>query len=96
LPPSGTADFAIGPITEMRSNDGRSVFVESTVRNTGSRPSRDVKVWVYGLDAGGARVAQAETLPVPQEIPPGRAARFVVRLPNDPAIRTFHVEAVGR
>jgi hypothetical protein len=23
-------------------------------------------------------------------------ARFLVRLPNDPAIRSFHVEAVGR
>jgi hypothetical protein len=53
-------------------------------------------VWVDGLDASGASVARAEALPAPQEIFPGTAARFVVRLPNDPAIRTFHVEAVGR
>lgn len=66
------------------------------MRNIGSRPSRDVTVIVEGLDALGGAVAQTEVLPTPQAIPPGTAASFVARLPNDPAIRTFHVEAVGR
>jgi hypothetical protein len=66
------------------------------VRNIGSRPSRDVTVIVEGLDALGGTVARTEVLPAPQAIPPGTAASFVARLPNDPAIRTFHVEAVGR
>lgn len=66
------------------------------MRNTGTRPSRDVKVWVDVFDEGGTRLARAEALPTPQEIPPGTAATFVVRLPNDPNIRTFHVEALGR
>jgi len=66
------------------------------VHNTGSRASRDLAVWVEGLDAHGAVVARAEALPTPQAVPPGRTATFVVALPNDPAIRSFHVEAVGR
>jgi len=96
VPPSGTAEFAIGPITQTPSPDGRTLFVEGTVRNTGSRASRDLKVWVNGLDAAGRAVARAEALPTPQEVAPGTVASFVVTLPNDAAIRTVHVEAIGR
>ena len=96
LAPSTTADFAIGPINETRSADGTTVFVEGSVRNTGSRQSRDVAVTVEGLDADGARVVAADTLPTPQAIPPGTTASYVLRLPNDPAVRTYHVIAVGR
>ena len=55
-----------------------------------------MKVWVEGLDDGGLRLARTEVLPAPQEIPPGGAATFVARLPGNAAIRTFHVEAIGR
>ena len=41
-------------------------------------------------------IAQVEAEPVPQAIPPGGLARFTVRFRNDPAIRTFHVEAFGQ
>jgi len=96
LPPSGTPHFEIGDIEWKRSEDDRELFVEGTVKNTGTRPSRDIKVWVDGLDATGIRLARAEVLPTPQEIPPGGVGRFLVRIPNNPAIRTFHVEAIGR
>lgn len=96
MAPTRTADFQIGPIKQTPSADGHELFVEGTVQNIGSRPSRDVKVWVEGLGADGKVVARAETLPTPQEIPPNAFATYVVRLPNDPAIRTFHVEAIGR
>jgi len=66
------------------------------VLNTGTRSSRDVKVSVEALDEHGIRLAETEVYPTPQDIPPGGAARFVARLPNDPAIRTVHVEAFGR
>jgi hypothetical protein len=62
----------------------------------GTRESRNVKVWVTALDAGGGRVAEVEMLPDPQAIPPGGMARFTARFPNNPAIRTFHVEAFGQ
>jgi hypothetical protein len=66
------------------------------VRNTGTRTSRDVKVTVEGLDDAGARIAATELYPTPQDIPPGGTTSFVARLPGDPGIHTFHVEAVGR
>lgn len=96
LPPSTTADFSIGPIRDTRSADGMALFVEGTVRNTGSRPSRDVTLWVSGVDATGNRVVRVKTLPTPQLIPPGSSSNWIVRLPNDPSIRSYHVEAIGR
>jgi hypothetical protein len=96
LPPSGAPHFEIGPITPRRSDDGQEWLVESSVRNTGTRTSRDLKVWVEGLDQNGVRLARTEVLPTPQEIPPGGAATFIARLPGGAAISTFHVEAVGR
>ncbi|MCW5889795.1 MAG: hypothetical protein KIT14_04515 [bacterium] len=96
LPPSTTADFSIGRIRDTRSADGMALFVEGTVRNTGSRPSRDVTVSVAGVGAGGNVIVRVKTQPTPQLIPPGSSASWLVRLPNDPGIRTFHVEAIGR
>jgi hypothetical protein len=96
LSPSGAPHFEIGDIDWKKSEDDRELFVEGTIKNTGTRPSRDVKVWVDGVDEGGIRLARAEVFPTPQEIPPGGVGRFLVRIPNNPAIRTFHVEAIGR
>jgi len=96
LPESGTAEFRVGPIKESRSADGATIFIEGTVVNTGSRISHSVHVQVAGLDATGGQVASADALPTPQEIEPGTVGTFLVRLPNDPKIRTYHVEAIGR
>jgi hypothetical protein len=96
LPPSGQPKFEIGMLDWKKSDDGRELFVEGTVRNVGTASSRDLKVWVDGIDAAGTRIARTEVLPAPQTVPPGSAARFVARLPNDGAIRTFKVEAIGR
>lgn len=91
-----SSDFAIGPIRDTRSADGMALFVEGTVRNTGSRPSRDVTLFVSGVDAGGRTVVRVQTLATPELLPPGGNATWRVRLPNDPGIRTYHVEAIGR
>jgi hypothetical protein len=96
LPPSGTVHFEIGAITPHRADDGGDWLVESSVRNTGTRTSRDIKVWVEGRDEQGTRLARTEVLPSPQEIPPGGVATFIARLPANPSISTFHVEAVVR
>jgi hypothetical protein len=95
LEPTTTAEFVIGPIDQKASADARDLFVEGTVRNIGSRASRNVTVTVEGLDATGGVVARAETLPTPQAVAPGTVATYLVRLPNDPAIKTFRVEAIG-
>lgn len=62
----------------------------------GTRPSTTITVWVNALDASGMRLARVEARPTPQVVPPGTVARYVVALPNDPAVRGYHVEAIGR
>ena len=96
LPPSGSVKFEIGAITPHRADDGGEWVVDASVRNTGTRTSRDLKVWVEGRDEQGVRLARTEVLPTLQEIPPGGVATFTARLPANPSISTFHVEAVGR
>jgi hypothetical protein len=51
---------------------------------------------VNALDADGLRRQRVEALPTPQDVPPGTVAHFVVQLADDPLVRTYHVEAVGR
>jgi len=96
IAPSTSAEFEIGPIKQTVGERNATLVIEGTVRNVGTRPSRDVKVWVEGLDASSNVVAREEGLPDPQEIQPGTVGRFLVKLPNDPAIKSFHVEAIGR
>jgi hypothetical protein len=96
LPPSTTVDLVIGPLKDSTSADGTTILVEGTLRNTGSRDTRNAKVWLRGLDAAGNVVAQAEAFPTPQGIPAGGTATFVVQLPNDPAIKRFHAAAMAR
>jgi hypothetical protein len=88
--------FAVGPIREMHSADGHRVFVEGTVENVGTRPSRTLRVWVSALDASGLARERVDALPTPQDVAPGMAARFVVELADDPLVRSYHVEAIGR
>ena len=88
--------FAVGPIHETRNADGHKVFIEGTVENVGTRPSRTLKVWVSALDASGLARQRVDALPTPQDVAPGMAARFVVELADDPLVRTYHVEAIGR
>lgn len=96
LEPTGAPAFVVGPIRETPSADGRSVLIEGTVENVGSRTSSGLVVWVNALDAEGMRRQRVETLPTPQDVAPGTVARFAVQLATDPLVRAYHVEAVGR
>ena len=96
LPPSTTVELKIGPLTDTASADGTRLFVEGTLTNTGSRDTRNSKVWVRGIDAAGNVVAEGQAFPTPQGIPAGGTATFVVQLPNDPAIKRFHAAALAR
>jgi hypothetical protein len=95
-PLPGDMALEVGPIRQTESADRRTVFVDGTVRNVGSRVTRELHVRVVALDADGTPVATADDRPSPQEVLPGTAATYTVRFANDRAIRTFHVEAVGR
>lgn len=94
--PQATIEVDVGPAKWTASADGRETFVEGSVRNRGKTPTRDIRVWVLGLDADGNVVSRADAQPNPQLVLPGASARYLVRLPNDPSIKTYHVEAIGR
>jgi len=95
LPPTGTVDFQID-FDMQHGDDPKELIVTGSVRNTGSRATKDLKVWVEAVDAAGQRVVGREMYPEQQEVAPGSTARFRVVLPNDPAIKTVRVEAFGK
>lgn len=84
------------PPRGTRSADGREVLVEGAVRNRGAKPVREVHVLVRGVDAVGAVVVETRATPTPQLLPPGGEARYVVRLPDHPAVRAYTATAIGR
>ena len=96
IAPSTVVELKIGPLTDTTSADGTRIFVEGTITNTGSRDTRNSKVWVRGVDAAGNVVAEGQAFPTPQGIPAGGTATFVVQLPNDPSIKRFHAAAIAR
>jgi hypothetical protein len=85
--------IVITDITDRESEDRQNIFVEGTLRNQGTGPTRQLQVQVNALDAAGQVVTTARAMPMPQTIQPGGSATFIVRFPNDPVIRSFHVEA---
>ena len=95
LPATGAPAFEID-FDIQHGADPKEIVVAGTVRNTGSRATRELKVWVEAVDDAGARVVTRETRPEEQEVQPGGAARFRVVLPHDPAIKTVRVEAFGK
>jgi hypothetical protein len=95
-PTPTTIEMQVGPPTWTETADGRDTWVEGSVRNRGSRPTREITLWVTGLDAGGNVVSRADGSPMQQLVVPGASTRYRVRVANDRSIKTFHVEAIGR
>lgn len=93
IPAVAAPQVVITGITDNESEDRQSVFVQGTLRNYGTAATKQVQVQVNALDGSGRVITTTTALPVPQIIPPGGSATFLVRFPNDPAIRRFHVEA---
>jgi hypothetical protein len=93
LPSADKPHVIIVGTKQSESEDRQSVFVEGTLRNQGTGPTKQVQVQVEALDEVGHVVTTASALPTPQAILPGGSATFVVRFPNDPAVRSYHVEA---
>ncbi len=71
----------------------RVLLVEGKLKNSGEGTTKQLKVAVNALNASGQLVTTDAALPMPQVIPPGGAASFVVRFPGNLDIRSFHVTA---
>ncbi|MCS6925586.1 MAG: FxLYD domain-containing protein [Candidatus Binatia bacterium] len=93
LPARAVPQVVITGITNSESADRQILFVEGRLRNEGTAATQQLRVQVNALDGSGQVLTSTTALPVPQIIPPGGSATFLVRFPNDPAIRRFHVEA---
>ena len=96
LPAPEKPDVVIVNTRQSESEAGQSVFVEGTLHNQGTGPTKSIEVQVKALDEAGQVVAIATALPTPQAIRPGGSTTFVVRFPNDPTVRSFHVVAEFR
>ena len=94
-PPEPVKVFVFG-LKDTVSEDQQELFVEGKIGNRGDRATKQISVTVEALDEKGQMVARGEATPTPQDLLPGGSATFVVKLPNDPTIRHFHVEAVAR
>ena len=94
-PPKPPGVF-IFDLKDTVSEDKQELFVEGKVGNRGDRATKQISVAVEALDEKGRVVAQGEATPTPQALLPGGSATFVVKLPNYPTIRRFHVEAIAR
>lgn len=96
LPALAVPRVVITGITNTESADRQSLFVEGRLHNEGTAATQQLRVQVNALDGSGQVLTSTTVLPVPQVIPPGGSATFLVRFPNDPAIRRFQVEAEVR
>jgi len=93
LPSADKPYVIIVGTTQSESEDRQSVFVEGTLHNQGTGPTKQIQVKVEALDAAGHVVTTVTALPTPQVLQPEENATFVVRFPNDSAVRSYHVEA---
>ena len=93
LPSADKPYVIIVGTNQSESEDRQSVFVEGTLHNQGTGPTKQIQVKVEALDEAGHVVTTATALPTPQVLQPEENATFVVRFPNDSAVRSYHVEA---
>jgi hypothetical protein len=93
LQPPAQPHVIIAETKQSESEDHQTIFFEGKLQNQGPGPTTQLKVTVEARDEAGRVVTSAEALPSPQAIHPGDSASFIVRFPNDRAIRIFHVKA---
>ena len=96
LPPVQFIELAIYDLEEMEAADAQTIRVTGKLRNGGERPTKEISLTVRALDGAGNVVASAPARAAVQVLRPGASASFSAELRSDPAIRTFHVEAVAR
>jgi hypothetical protein len=93
LQPPAQPRVIIAETKQSESEDHQTIFFEGKLQNQGPGPTTQLKVTVEARDETGRVVATTDALPSPQAIQPGDSASFIVRFPNDKAIRSFHVKA---
>ena len=97
LQPPPTIRLEIIGLQDTQDDKTKQVTVVGTLINRGDKPTSEVMIKVTALDGHGDSVASIAGVPSTDRIPAnGGTARFTAQLQANPAIRSYHVEAVAR
>lgn len=97
LQPDPTVRIEIIDLRDSVNQETRRVTVTGTLINRGTKTTSQVSVKLSALDEQGLPVITVAALPSTDRIPAnGGTARFTAEIDQNPAIRSYHVEAVAR
>lgn len=97
LQPDPTVRLEIIDLGDEVDRERGRVTVTGMLLNRGDRATTQVTVKVHALDEHGDVVASVYAVPASDRIPAhGGRVRFSAEFDRDPAIRSYHVEALAR
>jgi hypothetical protein len=83
-------------LDEETSPDGSTVRLTGVLRNGGGRATTSLRVTIRALDASSNTVTTFEAQPSDTRVEPNGTVTFSAVTGNDPNVRQYHVEAIGR
>jgi hypothetical protein len=96
LPPPAELRLEIVSLDEQVSADKSTVALSGVLRNGGGRATKSLRVTIHGLDASSNVVSTVEAQPSSTRVEPNGTVTFSAVTGNDPNVRQYHVEAIGR
>jgi hypothetical protein len=97
LQPDPTVRIEIIDLGDEVDRERNRVTVTGTLINRGTKATSRVSVKVHALDEHGDTVVNVAAVPSTDRIPAnGGRARFTAEFDHNPAIRSYHVEALAR
>ena len=97
LQPEPTVRLEIIGLDDAKDPATQRVTVTGTLVNRGTRPTAQVSVKVTALDENGDEVISVAAVPSTDRIgAEGGTATFTADLGVNPAIRSYHVEAIAK
>jgi len=97
LQPEPTIQLEIIDLQNAVDSHAKRIFLSGTLVNHGTRPTSQVTVRIDALDENGDAVVTTAAMPSTDHIPAdGGMAKFTAEIDTNPAIRSYHVEAVAR
>jgi hypothetical protein len=96
LPPPPELRLEIVSLDEQVSADKSTVALSGVLRNGGGRATTQLQVTIHALDASSNVLSTFAAAPSSTHVPPSGTVTFSAVTGNDPNVRQYHVEAIGR
>jgi hypothetical protein len=96
LPPPPELRLEIVSLDEQLNADRSMVTLNGVLRNGGGRATKQLQVTIHGLDASSNVLSTFDARPSSTRVEPNGTVTFSAVTANDPNVRQYHVEAVGR